>query len=196
MKPITLHVEGGSAKGNRDTNSEMRGAFRTFLNVPGNGKIVLYGSRSEAYKEFKQALEAEPERHHLLLVDSERLVENESLWQHVLETPNDKWQKPKDATEDQLFFMAQCVEAWVVADVDQLRTFYGEKLGNLSKATDIEQVSKNRLAEELKRATKPTGKGEYHKTRHLPDLLKRAQRDVVRKRASHCDRLLRKLHGE
>lgn len=196
MKPITLHVEGGPDRGKKTDLAEIRDAFRTFLDVPTSVRIVPQGPRSEAFKEFVKALHEEPERHHLLLVDSECAIEKDSPWQHVSLTTDDNWKKPKEATDKQLFFMAQCVEAWLVADGDQLKMFYGDKLGNLPKAKDIEQESKKSLMEALKRATRSTTKGEYHKTRHFPELLKLVRRDHVQERSHHCKRLLSELHGE
>ncbi len=169
----------------------MRDAFRSFLGVSRSVEIVLWGSRQNAYEKFKEALIDEPEREHLLLVDSETpFKENQTPWLHVKNREGDGWNKPQGATDDQLQFMAQCVEAWLVADEEKLKEFYGAKLGNLHKTQNVEEIPKTGLMAKLNQATKRTEKGEYHKVRHFPTLFKMIRRNIVRERAPNCKRLL------
>ncbi|WP_395142620.1 DUF4276 family protein [Armatimonas sp.] len=193
MKRVTIFVEGGAPKGHgKGTDlTRMREAFHTFLGLSDAVRIEICGSRKDAYDEFCNALKEEPGRTYLLLVDSEiPLQEGQSRWLHVLNYQQDQWKKPKEATNEQLYFMAQCVEAWLVAHPENMKEYYGEKLGNLPVTFNVEEISKTDLAEKLNRATEKTDKGKYSKTRHLPDILKNTDRSRVRDRAPHCKCLL------
>jgi Domain of unknown function (DUF4276) len=140
LKKLKIHTEGCN---NRKDYATMRDAFHSFLGVNRSVEIVLWGSRQNAYEKFKEALIYEPEREHLLLVDSEApFKENQTPWLHVKNRDGDGWDKPKSATDNHLYFMAQCVEAWLVADEEKLREFYGNKLGNLPKTKDVEEIPK------------------------------------------------------
>jgi Domain of unknown function (DUF4276) len=194
LKSLTIHLEGGSEKGHKEDLAEIREAFRVFLGVTTNVRIVAWGPRRRAYEKFSEALEDEPERDHLLLVDSEApLQEGQPRWLHVLNREGDGWTKPKNATEAQLHFMAQCVESWLVADAEKLGEFYGPKLGSLPQTRKVEEIPKVELMTKLKQATWLTPRGEYHKTQHFPALFKRLRRHVVRDRADHCKTLLERL---
>ena len=57
--------------------------------------------------------------------------------------------------------MVQTMEAWIVADVDALKRYYGQNFntGLLPRATDLESVAKSEVEDSLRRATKHAGKG-------------------------------------
>jgi Domain of unknown function (DUF4276) len=165
-----------------------------FLGVSTSVRIVPWGSRREAYEKFKDALEDEPERDHLLLVDSEApLRDDQPHWLHVRNREGDGWKKPKEATESQLHFMAQCVESWLVADMENLKSYYGSKLGSLPLTQNVEEIPKAELMSKLNQATRQTARGEYHKTRHFPALFKTTARAKVQQRAPHCRQLFEHL---
>jgi hypothetical protein len=94
--------------------------------------------------------------------------------------------------------MVQTVEAWLVADVDAVSKFYGQgfNANTIPKNPNVEQISKEDLESTLKRATRNTPKGEYHKIKHGPKLLGQVDVSKVRKAAPHCDRLFVTLEGK
>ena len=196
MKRVTIFVEGGAPKGHgKGTDlTRMREAFHTFLGLSDAVRIEICGSRKDAYDEFCNALEEEPGRIYLLLVDSEiSLQEGQPLWLHVLNYQQDQWKKPKDVTDDHLHFMAQCVESWLIAHPEKLAEYYGKNFGNIPKTFNVEEISKSEIAESMNRATERTDKGKYSKTKHLPSILKILDRNIVCKRAPHCKVLLERL---
>ena len=88
------------------------------------------------------------------------------------------------------------MEAWFLADRDALRRYYGQDLlvNRLhGSATDVESIPKDDVLHGLTRATEPTQKGRYHKTRHAPELLEMVDVGKVRGNAPACERLFRTL---
>jgi hypothetical protein len=188
VKKIRIYIEGGgSGLGSR---SIREGFSRFFANR--RVHVVVCGSRSQAFEDFKLALKKEPDAVNLLLVDSERSVSAEP-WLHLRNC--DRWEKPSGATSAHCHLMVQTVESWLVADPDTLVSFYGKAF--LRKAlpsnVDIEAVPKADVMKALDHATSPTQKGKYHKITHCSKLLAQIDKEKVRRRAKHCDRLLRTL---
>ena len=61
----------------------------------------------------------------------------------------------------------------------------------------LEAVTKEDVLRSLKEATRATKtKGEYHKTRHAPEILERIRLQVVRGKAPACNRLFEVLVEE
>ncbi len=91
--------------------------------------------------------------------------------------------------------MIQLMQAWLVADLEALKKFYGPgfKPRLLGKRKVVEGFDKIEVEKALKEATKNTSKGPYHKTRHASELLKLANVDRVRKAAPACERLFATL---
>ena len=87
--------------------------------------------------------------------------------------------------------MVQMMEAWIVADADALRSYYGQRFnqGALPRTDDLERVGKPTLENSLQRATERTQKGRYKKIAHASDLLKRIDSERVKARCRHCRRL-------
>ena len=178
----------------------MRRAFRTFfaeldrVAKAGGSRIefVMQGSRLSAYKRFCNALRDEPEKYHVLLVDSEDLMQHRGeCWQHVWERPADSWVRPEGVEERQCQLMAQAIEAWFFADPDKLQEYYNGKFqrSSLPSRQDVEAIPKSEHIPSLEAATKQTQKGRYHKTNHLPDILSMVRPAKVRERAWHCDQI-------
>jgi hypothetical protein len=167
-RPVYVFVEGGG--NTRDSQTALRLGFaKLFAKVLGTRskpKVVPCGSRSQAFKDWKHAFSNDPEAVCLLLVDSEEAVRG-SPWDHVRTRQGDGWDKPDDATDDQLHFMVQAMEAWLIADPDTLASHYGQgfKRSALPARKDVEAIPKPELYDALSRATKETRtKGTYDKS--------------------------------
>lgn len=83
------------------------------------------------------------------------------------------WNKPEGATENNLFFMAACMETWIVADEDALQEFYGKCFqSNLPRAEALNTVTKNDIMDALEKSTKECGKEKQYNKNNKKDSFK------------------------
>ena len=96
---------------------------------------------------------------------------------------------------DGIHLMAQLMETWIVADLEELAAFYGKGFieSAIPRAADLEKVYKDEVLRGLKRATEHTKKGQYHKINHASNLLALIRTEKVRSRCKHCDQFLRTI---
>lgn len=193
-----LFVEGG---GQGDASrSECRKAFSKLLEKAGFARrmprIVACGSRRTAYERFRTAHDGGSVLA-VLLVDSEGPVVGMNPWQHVAQREGDGWTQPEGAREEQLHFMVECMEAWLLADSTALQTYYGHdfKAAALGSATDKpEDASKRDLMRRLEQATRGARtKGSYSKGRHSFQLVARLDPRKVRQACPWADRFFSTL---
>jgi hypothetical protein len=153
--------------------------------------IIVCGSRNNAFRSFKNALEDYPDAFNVLLVDSEAAV-NKLPWEHL--KSRDNWNSPS-VDDTHCHLMVQAMEAWFIADIDTLKKFYGKgfRENSIPKNTNVEKIDKDSLEPSLKEATRNTSKGEYQKIQHASKLLELLDVTKVRKAAPKCDRLFTTL---
>jgi len=194
---IRIYIEGGGDS--KDGKAEIRKGFSDFLSSLRESararrirwNVVACGSRNSAFEDFKTALNTHSEAFNVLLVDAEGAV-NHTPWTHLLN--RDKWTNP-GITDEHCHLMVQAMEAWIIADMDALESFYGQGFNPnpIPRHHDVEKVPKNNLESSLKTATQNTQKGKYHKIRHGPKLLSLLDVATVREKAQHCNRLFETL---
>jgi Domain of unknown function (DUF4276) len=185
MVDFLVVIEGGGTS--RAEQTPLRKGFTALFEKLRKGKakpkIVCAGGRSEAFKDFKTAVESNPRAICLLLVDSEGPVApSSSPWEHVARRRGDGWQRPAGATDEQLHFMVETMEAWLVADPDALATYYGSefKKAKLPRRKNLEEVSKTDVMTALLASTEPARtKGKYEKS-HGFDLVGKIDPGKVR----------------
>ncbi|NVM21364.1 MAG: DUF4276 family protein [Desulfobacterales bacterium] len=121
----------------------------------------------------------------VLLVDAEGAV-NQTAWGHLYE--RDGWNCPQVA-DDHCHLMVQMMEAWFVADIDILESFYGNgfRRGVIPAKDEVEAIDKAVLETALQNATRDSRKGPYHKIRHGSKLLCLIDPQSVRSKAPHCE---------
>ncbi len=92
---------------------------------------------------------------------------------------------------DGTFWMVELMEAWFLAHPETLSDYYGEGFlsNTIGNTADVERVPKADVLNRLKRATRNTSKGEYHKVKHAPFLLEKLDPHKVQTRAEHCRQL-------
>ena len=158
MVGVRLFVEGGGDS--KALKSECREGFRKFLQKAGlkdrMPRIVACGGRGKAYDDFcSYHANARNGQVVLLLVDSETPVGSTSPWTHLLDREEDAWQRPSDASDEQCHLMVQCMEAWFLADRDNLQAFFGQGFHEnaLPGNPNIEGISKQDVLASLQRAT-------------------------------------------
>lgn len=176
MVERTLFVEGGGD--GKALRSECRKGFRKLLERAGCEKrmprIVACGGRTRAFAQFEAALRV-PRVSAILLIDAEAPLECSDPWDHVRRRPGDCWQRPASATTEQLHFMVQLMETWLLADRPGLTDFFGAGFrdGALPANPRVEEIPKRDVMSGLCEASRGSRKGEYHKGTHSFVLLGR-----------------------
>lgn len=173
VKPVKIYVEGGGDS--RDQQARLRKAMIKLLERAGfknrMPNIEPCGPRNRAYKNFS-VVNRGVERP-LLLVDSEAPVQDEHQsgdakswkpWEHLKDRPCDGWKQPEGSSDLDCHLMVQATEAWLIADVDNLKSRFGDgfkadKLKNLK----VEQLDKDKLNQLLHAATFESRAGAYKK---------------------------------
>jgi len=192
---VRIYVEGGGDAGS--TKAACREGFRTLFQNLGslqqNPTVIASGGRLKAFQNFCDALVRNTDEVIILLVDAERPV-RVGVWAHLAAAP-DRWQKPKTATEERAHLMVQSMEAWFIADKEALAKYYGRgfRVKSLPSRQDIEAIPKVVLVPALKRASRDTTKGEYHKTAHGYTLLTFIAPAQVRRKSPHAERFFHTL---
>lgn len=182
---VKLYVEGGG-----DSNAlktACREGFSKFLGKAGLAgrmpRVVACGSRADAYDSFCTAISNGEAA--MLLVDSEAPVvadaqqgdgatredwERWQPWLHLKQRQGDGWEKPISSDDMQCHLMVQCMEAWLLADRETLKRFFGQGFRESSlpaAANPIEKTGKQQLYDALAKATSGCktksayGKGEH-----------------------------------
>ena len=155
-------------------------------------KLVCCGPRGEAFRRFQNALGNTEDAIVVLLVDAEGPAQGEP--RAYLQNREEGWDLT-DVDDRSVHLMVQMMEAWIVADVDALRDYYGQHFsaGALPRAANLETVPKPQLESSLERATRRTQKGEYKKIAHARHLLVKIDAENVKARCPHCRRLFDEL---
>ncbi|MEG3839893.1 DUF4276 family protein [Microcoleus sp. herbarium14] len=199
VKEIRIYIEGGGD--GKNTKQLLRGGFSSFFkklvqvarSKQIKWNITVCGSRNNAFRDFKNALADHPNAFVILLVDSEAPVEKQSPWEHL--KSRDKWDSP-GVDDTHCYLMVQAMEAWLIADIDTLKRFYGQgfKENAIPKNRNVEMIEKDSLEPSLRAASRDTkSKGEYQKIQHASKLLEMLDVDKVRKASSECDRIFTTL---
>ena len=197
MSGVAIYMEGGGNKGNGRT--ALRQGMDAFLDPLKEAarakeihwKLICCGSRNEAFRGFRNALRNGDDGIVVLLVDSEGLVQGAPR-AHL--HARDRWELT-GVEDTAVHLMVQTMETWIVADMDTLSGYYGQRFNQraLPRATDLERVGKQDIENSLQRATERTQKGRYRKIAHASDLLKQIDPDTVQARCRHCRRLFDEL---
>ena len=194
---VKVYVEGGGD--GKSLRAKCREGFSSFFakaNLAGRmPKIVACGSRTSAFDRFCAALGSrKAEEFIVLLVDSEDPVTHGSpAWLHLRK--RDSWEMPKEATDENAHLMVQCMEAWFLADKDNLAAYFGHGFNRnaLPGCQEIEDVAKDDVLGGLGNATRQCNKGEYGKGRHSFDILEQTDPANVVAASPHARRLVETL---
>ena len=197
MSGVAIYMEGGGNKGNG--RAVLRQGMDAFLDPLKQAartkeihwKLICCGSRGEAFRGFRNELRNGDDGIVVLLVDAEGPVDAEPR-AHL--DARDRWDLT-DVDDHAVHLMVQMMEAWIVADPEALRRYYGQRFHEraLPRAADLESAGKQDVENSLQRATARTQKGRYRKIAHASDLLKRIDPERVKARCRHCRRLFDEL---
>ncbi|GAB5520136.1 MAG: DUF4276 family protein [Rhodothermales bacterium] len=182
---LEIYIEGGGSTKTQQTR--LRIGMGKLLNktVPQKKRVrpIACGSRDQAYKRFKSALESD--QNALLLVDSEDVIsEGMTRWTHLKK--RDKWSRPHGATEDDVHFMAACMETWIATDRDALRKYFGSCLREkaLPPVVNMERRLRKDLLRQLENATNNCSKV-YSKGDHSFKLVGALNPEMLRAHLPH-----------
>ena len=190
---VKIYVEGGG--NSKDLRSRCRRGFVKLLERAGfigrMPRIVACGSRGDAFSRFSTAAkELSSTSQPMLLVDSEDPIA-QSPWEHLGQ--RDHWTRPDGVSDDQVQLMVACMETWIMADREALRSCFGSSLqgGALLPQSNLEKRSRNEVQDALERATRGCGqRKKYSKGRRSFQVLERLNPDTLREYLPHFRRLL------
>jgi hypothetical protein len=160
---VVVYVEGG---GNADLDSKCREGFRNlFEKAEIKVRFVACGGRNSAFDRFNtHALNlTKVEGFPILLVDSEDPISG-AFWEHV--TKRDGWVQPVGTTDEQILFMATCMETWMITDSSSTAAFFGKDFQKsaLPAATNLETRLRHQMFDALEKSTRKCTK-KYEKGR-------------------------------
>jgi hypothetical protein len=130
------------------------------------------GSRNSAFDRFKTAVSLQKAGEiPLLLVDSEDPISTIG-WEHVKK--RDQWERPARISDEQILFMATCMETWMLTDRESVTTYFGQGFNekSLGADTDLETRKRDVVQKALETASKSCNK-QYAKGKISFELLAR-----------------------
>ena len=153
-----IYAEGG---GSRSVDIELRKGFKRLWERCGFGgrlpRMFPSGGRDSAYQDFKNHVDGSSGQDFVgLLVDSEAIVtDTERPWEHLRR--RDQWVKPNGVEDEQAMLMTTCMETWIVADRDALRTKYSRGEWREDALPPLEDLERRRRQDVLYRLRMATG---------------------------------------
>lgn len=154
-----IYIEGGESK---EDQVRCREGFRNLIGKLGfaDGKrmprLSACGGRNSAFDDFKTAHTSSKVGDFIaLLVDSEDpMADVEKPWAHL--KTRDNWDKPAGADDEQVLLMTTCMETWIVADRETLKTHCGHKLQEtaLPPTNNLESRGRADVHTKLEHATR------------------------------------------
>ncbi len=171
-------------------------------------KFVPSGGRGETFKTFRNKMDqAGSTQHIVLLVDSEGPIPAETdtkdeananaRVQHLVN--RDGWSF-RGVEPSHVHLMVQCMEAWILADLEQMGKFYKKNFRRnaLPQLPNMENEAKTSIYSKIVAATKDTQKGEYSdannaKITHASKLLEMIRPEEISKRCPRFKTFVRWL---
>ena len=127
----------------------------------------------------------------VMLVDSEDPVTESSPWAHL--KIRDGWDQPADTTDAQAQLMTTCMETWISADIETLKSFFGQHLnvGKLLSLTKLEQRPRDQVQAALTSATSACGRDRLYKKGDLSfRVLAKVNPNVLMQHATYFKRFV------
>ena len=192
---IHIYVEG------KKSGPQLRrgmGSFLKKLNLKNMPTIVACGGADDTLKRFTKALKDRDVDVAILLLDSEEAVRHQSPWEHLQNRKDSKCSKKPDGADSDdkdCHLMVQCMESWFLADIELLKEYYGKYFrSDILISTEIENVAKQKVLDNLKKATKDTQKKEYSKGEHSFEILGRIDPEKVKAASPWAKRFFETLN--
>lgn len=161
-----IYIEGGATgPGSKELSIRCQEAFHKLLDHMGfedwkkkQPHLVACGGRKAVYDRFCIALEMSGGEYVAMWIDSEEPMANiEKAWNHLQQvTTVPRWESPAGAKDEQVLFMATCMETWIVADIAALKEHYGQYLQEsaLPPLVALENRDRHDVQEKLIKASR------------------------------------------
>lgn len=197
MVKTKIYIEGGGDS--KELKTRCREGFRKLFDKCGfTGRmpqLIACGSRNDTFSDFSKAHELKKFAEFVaMLVDSEDPVGDiERTWSHL--HARDNWVKPDDAVDEQVLLMTTCMETWISADRDTLRSHYPGCLreNDLPHLTNMEERTRQSVQDSLVRATRDC-KNRYEKGKRSFEILAKLNPEELKSRLASFARLVRILN--
>jgi hypothetical protein len=193
-----IYLEGGGDS--KELHVRCREGFHKLLERSGFAgrlpRLFACGGRKAAFDDFKtDHLSKGASDYVALLIDSEEPVKDKEVPWDPLKT-SDGWDRPAQATDDQVFLMTTCMETWIITDQEALRAYYGKQLqlSALLPLIDLEQRTRHDVQDRLARSTRNCT-SPYSKGKRSFEILGRLAPDVLEKHLPSFARL-RRIRGQ
>lgn len=193
-----IFIEGGG--NDKDLKTRCREGFRRLLEKCGltgrMPRLVACGGRQQAYEDFVRGF-ASGEVVALLVDSEEQVVAPEKTWEHLERRKEwQPWSRPNGASDEQVFLMTTCMETWIVADRESLRSHYKASLQEsaLPALHDLEKVAREKVLSSLVQATRDCSNC-YRKSKRSYEVLAKLNPDALRKHLPAFARMVRILTG-
>ena len=174
---------------------KLRSGFRSLFAglQSASRRITPVPCKANAIADFMDGIKNYPDAVNILLIDADG-PHSPATVQEVRRRIN-RYAPGVQIADDRLHFMVQVMESWFLADRATLQAYYGPDFAEnrLPANRQVEQILKDDVINGLAAATRDTGKGRYHKTRHAPALLASLSPVQVRAAAPACAKLFTAL---
>ena len=153
-----LYIEGGG-----DSKTQLTLCRKTFRKLIENAgfiknmpRLTASGSHTDTFDDFKtKHKQSRSDDYIAMLIDSEDPLDDiEKTWKHLKK--RDNWDQPAGTTDDQVLFMTTCMETWIVADRDALKSHYvkGFQESALPPLDNLENRHRHDVQDKLSHATR------------------------------------------
>lgn len=193
VRAAHIFIEGAES---REDQIRCREAFVKLLEKSGFAgrmpRLTACGSRNSAFDDFQTAHAQGQVKFVAMLVDSEDPVSDvDQTWVHL--RTRDGWVQPAKAANEQVFLMATCMEAWIVADQSTLRGFYKKLQANaLPALNELENRGRHEVQDKLFHATRNCSNA-YSKGKRSFEVLGQLDVSVLRQHLPSFARMVRIL---
>lgn len=191
---LKIYIEGGGE--GKGLHTRFQEAWTKFFQSAGligrKPRIVPGKGRDKTFDLFLSAIQnRSADEMPLLLLDSEDEIDSgKTVWQHLKD--RDGFKKPRNATDEHAYLMAQVMETWFLADLETLGTFFGSKFKayKIPGWKNLESIPKQIIFDVLDEATVDCLEKKYAKGKVSYEILGKINPHKVKERCPNAKRLL------
>lgn len=158
-----IYIEGGgTGADSKESKIRCQEGFHKLLDKCGfigrKPRLVACGGRSAVHDRFLTAHSTRSATYVAMWIDSEEpMTDMEQTWRHLQNVQSvPTWDRPDEASDDQVLLMNTCMETWFVADRSALKEHFGAELreSGLPALVDLEKRLRQEIYQCLVHATR------------------------------------------